>query len=217
MISILSGFARHATRRKVKRQKAKGKKWKEDDAPSHFLPFAFLLLPSSVGLLANEGRDVEVVGARRRAGARRQVGRRRVARRRAAGARVRRRAYVRRLLVEARGDDRYLHLVAQRLVNHRAEDDVGVVVRRLAYDGAGLVDLVQGQVRAARDVDEYALRALDGRLFQQRRGDGLLRRLDGAVLARRATGAHQRQPHAGHDRLHVGEVQVDEAGHDDEV
>src|SRR4051812_43317822 len=61
---------------------------------------------SSVGLLSYEGRHVQVVGARRRCGARREVCRLRVARRGGGRARgVRRRADVRYLLVEARGDD----------------------------------------------------------------------------------------------------------------
>src|SRR4051794_31923616 len=104
---------------------------------------AYRSLSSSVRLLAYEGRNVEVVGARGRAGTRREVGRRRVARGRDGRAAVRR-AYVRHVLIEARGDDRYLHLVVQRLVNNRAEDDVRVVVRRLPYDRTCLVHLVQG-------------------------------------------------------------------------
>src|SRR5207237_3379657 len=51
----------------------------------------------------------------------------------------------------ARGHDRHPHLVVQLLVDHRAEDDVGVWMRRLGDGLRSLVDLPQRQVVAARD------------------------------------------------------------------
>ena len=42
-------------------------------------------------------------------------------------------------------------------------------------------------------------------------------RLHRAVLAFGDAGAHHRQAHARHDRLHVGEVEVDQPGHEDQV
>ena len=47
------------------------------------------------------------------------------------------------------------------LVDHGAEDDVGVLVGRLLHQGGGLVHLPQGHVRAARDVDQHAPGAVD--------------------------------------------------------
>ena len=47
--------------------------------------------------------------------------------------------------------------------------------------------------------------------------DRALGRLDGAVLALADAGAHHRLAHALHDRAHVGEVEVDLAGHGDDV
>ena len=44
-----------------------------------------------------------------------------------------------------------------------------------------------------------------------------LRRLDRAVLALGDAGAHHRHAHAGHDRLHVGEIEVDQPGHEDQI
>ena len=44
-----------------------------------------------------------------------------------------------------------------------------------------------------------------------------LRRFHRAVLAFGDAGAHHREAHAGHDRLHVGEVEVDQAGHEDQI
>jgi hypothetical protein len=70
--------------------------------------------------------------------------------------------------------------------------------------------------RAPRDVEQDPGGALDG-LLEQRRGD---RRLGGLGRARLAAGradAHERGPGVGHDRAHVGEVEVDQAGDGDEV
>src|ERR1051325_10087853 len=100
---------------------------------------------SSVRLLAYEGRHVQIVRARGPGRAGREVWRRRVARRRDGRAAVRR-AHLRHVFVEARRDDSYLHLVMQRLINHRAEDYVRLFVGRLAYDRGSLVHLVEREV-----------------------------------------------------------------------
>ena len=47
--------------------------------------------------------------------------------------------------------------------------------------------------------------------------DGRARGLGRAVLARRAADAHQRRAGVAHDRAHVGEVEVDDPGHRDQV
>ena len=60
-------------------------------------------------------------------------------------------------------------VVAGVLVDDRAEDDVAVVVRGLADDPRGLVDLEQAEVGAAGDVEQHAGGAGDGRLEQRRR------------------------------------------------
>ena len=52
---------------------------------------------------------------------------------------------------------------------------------------------------------------------EQRIGDRLLGRLDGAVVARGLAGAHHRLAHLAHHRADVGEVEVDEARHDHQV
>ena len=80
-----------------------------------------------------------------------------------------------------------------------------------------LLDLPHLQVRAADDVDEDAGRAVDRDVVEQRRLNGLLRGEARAALALGAAGAHERAAHAGHDRLHVGEVDVDDAVLRDEV
>ena len=79
-----------------------------------------------------------------------------------------------------------------------------------------LVDLEQAEARAAGDVEQDALGARDVDL-EQRAGDRLAGGLRGAVLAARAADAHERGAGVLHDRAHVGEVEVDEAGHRDQV
>ena len=82
----------------------------------------------------------------------------------------------------------------------------------------GVVDLVQRQVGAAGDVDQHALGAADRHVLEQRAGDGLLRRLDGAVLAAAPMPEPMiAMPISAHDRAHVGEVEVDQPVHGDQV
>ena len=118
--------------------------------------------------------------------------------------------------VEARGDHADLHLTAHALVDDRAEDDVRLGVGRGVDDLGRLVDLEQGQVGAAGDREQHAARAVD-RLLEERRRDRLTCRVRCAGLARSVADAHERGAGVGHDRLHVGEVEVDEPGHRDEV
>src|SRR5690348_12585320 len=93
-------------------------------------PAATMPRPATLPLLTeSELRDelghVDVAGARRRRGARRLAAARdpRLAQRLAELLRLLR-------LAVARGDDGDPHLVLELLVDHRAEDDVGVGVRR---------------------------------------------------------------------------------------
>src|SRR3954470_22880950 len=72
--------------------------------------------------------------------------------------------------VEARGDHRDADLVAELLVDDRAEDDVRVRVGRGVDELRRLVDLEEPEVLAVRDVEQDAGGALDG-LLEQRRGD----------------------------------------------
>src|SRR5207342_3420703 len=77
--------------------------------------------------------------------------------------------------LEAGGDHGDADLVAHRLVDDRAEDDVGAVVG-LGLDQLGrLVDLEEAEVLGPGDVEQHPGRALD-RLLDQGRGD---RRLGG--------------------------------------
>ncbi len=60
------------------------------------------------------------------------------------------------------------------------------------------------------------MRTVDARL-EERAGDRHLGRSHAAVVAARGTDAHERRTRTGHDRLDVGEVEVDQAGRGDQV
>ena len=117
---------------------------------------------------------------------------------------------------EARRDHRHAHLVTHRLVDHGAEDHVRVRVGVARHDLGRLVDLEEAEARAAGDVEQDAGSAVERRL-EQRRGDGRVRGVGRTRVARGAADAHQRRPGVAHDRAHVGEVEVDEARHRDQV
>jgi len=70
--------------------------------------------------------------------------------------------------IEAGRDQGDPDLVPHRFVDDRAEDDVCVLMGfRLDHRG-GLVDLMDGHVRTAGDVQQNAPGPLDGIVFQQR-------------------------------------------------
>ena len=119
--------------------------------------------------------------------------------------------------LETGGDDRDLHLAGHLRVDHGAEDDVGVFVRRLLDDRRGLADFDEREVRAAGDVDDHAAGAADRRVLEQRAGDRQVGRVHRALFAFGQAGAHDGEAHAGHDRLHVGEVEVDQPRHQNQV
>ena len=100
-------------------------------------------------------------------------------------------AVQRRPAVEPGRDDGDPHLVAERVVDDRAEDDVGLGVRGLLDQAGRLVDLEQAEVGAALDGEQHAVGAVDAGL-EQRAGDRELGGLDGAVLAAGRADAHER-------------------------
>src|SRR3989442_4990208 len=114
------------------------------------------------------------------------------------------------------GDDGDPHVAVHLVVNDGAEDDVGIPVGRLLDDLGGLRDFQQPHVQPAGHVDQHAPGALH-RCFEQRTADRRLGRADGAVLAAGDADADQCRPGFVHDRPHVGEVQVDEPGHRDQI
>ena len=129
----------------------------------------------------------------------------------------RRRNHPRPALVEAGGDHRDLDLPGQGRVHHRAEDDVGVLVRRLVDDRHRVVHFHQRHVGPAGDVDDHAAGAVHRGVFEQRTRHGAVGRIDGPAVPVAGGRAHHRHAHPLHDRLHVGEVEVDDPGDQDQV
>src|SRR5580704_5779863 len=119
--------------------------------------------------------------------------------------------------LEAGGDYRDLDGVFHLVVLHGAENDVGIFVGGLLDDGRGFVNFLQREAGASRNIDEDALRALDGVVFEQRASDGAIGGIDGAAGAGANGGAHNGVALAVHDGFHVGEVPVDDAGDGDDV
>ena len=74
----------------------------------------------------------------------------------------------------------------------------------------GVVDLEDAEVRPALDREQHAVRAVDATPRAAGTRDGELGGLDRAVGAARGADAHERGARALHDRLDVGEVEVDE-------
>src|SRR5207237_5927933 len=72
---------------------------------------------------------------------------------------------------EAGRNHGHTDFVVQRLVDHRAEDDVRVLVGGARYDFGRLVDFEETNLGPAGDVEQDAGRALD-RLLEERRRDG---------------------------------------------
>ena len=68
--------------------------------------------------------------------------------------------------------DRHAHDTFQGLIKGRADDDIGVWIDFLADVVGGFVQLKQGHVIAARDVDQHPACALQRHIFQQRIVDG---------------------------------------------
>ena len=122
-----------------------------------------------------------------------------------------------RLRVDAGGNHGHAQRPAHLGFQRGADDDVGVRVDLFADPVRGLVQLEQGDVGAAGDVDQHTLRTVQADFVQQRVGDGLLGRLDCTVLARRLARAHHGLAHLVHHRANIGEVEVDEAWLDHQV
>src|SRR5438552_1536830 len=119
-------------------------------------------------------------------------------------------------LVDPRRDHADLDVLTHAIVDHGPADDVRLGVRGGVDDLGRLVDLEQREVRTAGDREPHAARPVD-RLLQQRRLDRLAGGIGRARLAGAVSDAHEGGARVRHDRLHVGEVEVDEAGHGDEI
>ena len=114
-------------------------------------------------------------------------------------------------------DHGHFHLIFQRLVDDRAEDDLGVFVRGFHDQGGGFIDLVDLHVRSARDVDDDAGCTVDRDVFEERARDCSRRCLDCAVITAAEADPHQGHAFARHNGPDISEVGVDHAGGVDQV
>ena len=117
---------------------------------------------------------------------------------------------------QARRDHRDAQVVADRIVDHRADDHHGVVRRELLDRVHDVVVLLHLEAGRRRDVDQHAARAREVHVLEQRAAHRLLRRDLAAVDAACRCRAHHRHADFAHHGAHVGEVDVDQTGHADE-
>src|SRR5215207_6464313 len=117
---------------------------------------------------------------------------------------------------EACRDHGHPDLTGEALVDRRAEDDVRFLRGPATDDFGRLVHLEEREVVAAGDGEEDASGADELRV-DERRAERSLGRSHRAVLARGEADAHDRGARVLHHRPYVGEIQVDQAGHRDQV
>ena len=86
-----------------------------------------------------------------------------------------------------------------RAIDHRAEDQVDLRVRGFLDDRGRFIDLKEAQIRAAGDIEENALRPVDG-YIQQGRRDRTLGRFNRPILTFGDAHRHQGRPAAAAPR-----------------
>ena len=88
---------------------------------------------------------------------------------------------------------------------------------RALDDAARLLHFGQFQRGGTGDVDENSARSVDCAGLEQRRRDGFLRGVGGAMRPARSGSAHDGITHARHDGFYVGKVAIDDPGDGDDV
>jgi hypothetical protein len=129
----------------------------------------------------------------------------------------RRRALGRALGVEAGGDHGHAQLLHQRVADAGPGDDQRLLVGAGRDDLHDLLELRQAEIAAPGHVDQDSPGALDLGVLQEGVVDGVGSGVHGAVVAAADADAHEGVAVTLHDRLDVGEVDVDLPGLRDEV
>lgn len=101
------------------------------------------------------------------------------------------------------------------VVDEGAKDNVGVCVDALVNHLGGSVDLLQGHVGTPDNVEDDTFGAGDGEVEQWRRNSSQ-RCINCAALSLASADAHESCASVAHNRTHVGKVDVDEAGLDND-
>src|SRR5690606_42012784 len=78
-----------------------------------------------------------------------------------------------------------------------------------AHNIANFGELAQIQVHTSSDIDQNPLGTLQVDVFEQRAANRGFCGFTGTILAGGATGTRHRHTHLGHNRFHVGKVDVD--------
>ncbi len=118
--------------------------------------------------------------------------------------------------LKTRGDHGDADCILHVRIDDRAKDQVDIRVSGFLDDRSRLVDVEEGQVWTTGDVEQDTPCAVDGDV-QQLAGDGLLGSDAGCVFALGCADRHQRRAALGHDRAHVGKVQVDQTRNGDQL
>ena len=109
--------------------------------------------------------------------------------------------------VEACRDNGDAHFVAIGVVEGKTPDDLRFGVNGLAHELHGSGGLLQADIGRAGNVDQCTVGAFDA-FLQQRRADGQLGGLGGAILAPRGTDAEQCGAGATQNGGDIGEINV---------
>ena len=120
-------------------------------------------------------------------------------------------------IAESGGDDGDPQFGGGLGVDDRTENHVRIGADRLLDDAGDLTDFVQAHVGSTGDVDEHALGSTDVDVLEQWRADRGVGRLQSAALPLCNPGPHDRVAHPGHDAPHIGEVEVHQTRHGDEI
>ena len=113
--------------------------------------------------------------------------------------------------IDSGGDHADAHHAFHCCIQGRADDDIGLGVHFLADAVGGFVQLKQGQVMRAGDVDQHTLGPAQRDFVQERVGDGFFGGLDGAIFALGLARAHHRLAHFVHHGADISEIKVDQA------
>ncbi len=119
--------------------------------------------------------------------------------------------------IDACGDDGDADLAFKFGIEGRPENDICIRVDLAAHLIGGLVEFKQRHVIAAGNIDQHALGAAHRNIVEQRVVDGQLGSFESAVFAFGFAHAHHGCAHAAHDRADVGEIEIDQAGHDHQI
>ena len=118
--------------------------------------------------------------------------------------------------VQAGRDEGHQDVLAARLAEARAKDDIRIGVGRGTDFVGREADFAKLKIGRSGDVEQQVPGAIDGRL-EKRAGDCLARGVGRAVFAAASPQADERRPGILHHRPDVGEVDIDQPGRGEQI